>query len=92
MQGIGKQVTDAIAGAVVKAVDTITGNGIVEIPTTNTHVMVMRVPDERGKHHYSKRVTVQKADRLINGKTMINRETGERVRVPLKRKYILVGA
>jgi len=71
-----------------KAIKNIFGEALVAIPQGNTHVKVYRVP-KPGKRAYSQLVTVEKADRLINGVIKINTKTGEKVIVPLKRKFVL---
>lgn len=58
-----------------------------ELP--NYYVKVIRVPDDKNKHHYSKIVTQEKADRLLNGIKAMDVD-GNKIRVPLKRKYIKV--
>ena len=52
----------------------------------NYYVKVFRVGED-GKRTYSKIVTQEKADRLLNGFKAVTHE-GKEVRVPLKRKFI----
>jgi len=55
-------------------------------PKHNHYVKLYRVAD-KGKRTYSKIVTQEKADRLLNGKQMVSKD-GEVVRVPFKRKFV----